>query len=169
MAAQLDGVSMPDTLDKDGVHFVLNGMALRTYSFLSIRIYVAGLYLLAPSHDPDQIIGSDSPRMLQFEFLRDVDAWAARRSWREGLARSCQPPCHLPPQSVERFLAGVPAVRSGDTSTLLFTKDSLIITMDNKVLGRIDDPLFSRTILSTFIGPHPTAESMKQGLLDTPK
>jgi hypothetical protein len=44
-AADLDGISMPDTRVVDGAQMQLNGIGHRTFSFLGIRIYIAGLYL----------------------------------------------------------------------------------------------------------------------------
>ena len=45
-AADLDGVSMPDVRVVNGTQMRLNGIGLRTFSVLGIRIYVAGLYLV---------------------------------------------------------------------------------------------------------------------------
>jgi hypothetical protein len=109
-AAELDGVVMPDQRDIAGHHLVLNGMGLRTYSLLRVRVYVAGLYLQHRSDDGDTILNSDQTKMLQFVFLRDVDAQDARTSWREALGLNCPVPCSIPPANIERFLAAVPSV-----------------------------------------------------------
>ena len=45
-------MQLPDTLQVDGKTLHLNGLGLRTYSFLRIHIYVAGLYLEHLSTDP---------------------------------------------------------------------------------------------------------------------
>ena len=45
IAAELDGVTMPDLLQVAGTPLRLNGMGLRTYPLFRIHIYVAGLYL----------------------------------------------------------------------------------------------------------------------------
>ena len=55
-AAQLAGVAFPDAVALDGTELHLNGIALRTYSWLRIHIYVAGLYLEHPSHDAQAIL-----------------------------------------------------------------------------------------------------------------
>ena len=55
-AADLEGVSMPDTRVVDGTQMRLNGIGLRTFSALGIRIYVAGLYLERPNGDPETIL-----------------------------------------------------------------------------------------------------------------
>ena len=164
-AAELSGVAMPDSLDVAGAHLVLNGMALRTYSFLGLHIYVAGLYLDHRSSDAPQIIASSAPKLLRFTFVRDVGQSNARRSWHESLANACRAPCALPPQSVQRFLAGVPAMRAGDTTQFLFAGSRLDITMNGRSLGHVDDPLFVQVILASFIGEHPTVPDVKRELL----
>ena len=164
-AAELDGVVMPDKQDIAGHHLVLNGLGLRTYSILRVHIYVAGLYLERRSTDPNAILGSSQPKMLRFVFLRDVGAEDARKSWREGLERNCSKPCRLPADSINRFLAAIPSVQSGDTNILLFTARGVEFFINGQSAGRIENPDFKQVILSTFIGQSPTSEEMKAGLL----
>jgi hypothetical protein len=164
-AAELDGVVMPDKQDVAGYHFVLNGVALRTYSVLRVHVYVAGLYLERPIRDPNAILGSRQPKLLRFVFLRDVDAEDARKSWREALDRNCGAPCPLPADSVARFLAAIPSVHKGDVNTLLFTGRGVEFFINGQLAGHIANADFRQVILSTFIGPNPTSEEVKAGLL----
>ena len=164
-AAQLDGVTLPDSMSLDGTELHLNGIALRTYSWLRIRIYVAGLYLEHPSHDAEAILDSPEKKLLAVRFVHDVDAADARQAWREGFEDNCRAPCHLAPSDVERFLAAVPAMRTGDHSTLSFTREGLRITMNGHALATITDPVFSRAVLATFIGPKPPTPRLKRELL----
>ncbi len=113
-AAELAGVTLPDTTMLGGTTLHLNGIALRTYSWLRIRIYVAGLYLEHSSHDAEAVLASPEKKMVVFRFMRDVDAVNARKSWREGFEQNCQLPCRLVPADVERFLEAVPSIRVGD-------------------------------------------------------
>jgi hypothetical protein len=168
-AAQLDGVTMPDIQDEAGTHLVLNGLALRTYSFLRVRIYVAGLYLEQRSSDADAILNSAQPKLLRFVFTRDVDADAARKSWRESFDMNCPAPCRLPADSIQRFLDGIPAMRKGDTSTFLFTPTGMDAKMNGRLIGRVPNMDFVKVILATFIGPHPTSAAVKRGLLGETK
>ena len=164
-AAELSGVTMPDTVEAAGAHLVLNGMALRTYSILGLHIYVAGLYLDHRSSDADQIMASAAPKLLRFTFVRDVGQSAARRSWHESLQSSCRAPCQLPQSAVDQFLGGVPAMHADDTSEFLFTGHALDISLNGHVLGHVDDPLFMRVVLASFIGAHPTVPEVKRALL----
>ena len=164
-AAELDGVTMPDTQDVAGVHLVLNGLALRTYSFLQVHIYVVGLYLQHLSTNPEAILKSTEPKLLRFVFQRDINAENARKSWREGLGANCRSPCQLPSEMVDRFLAAVPTVQKGDIGILQFTSQGLDVFNNGQRLGQISDPTFVRVILSTFLGTYPATPALKRGLL----
>jgi len=167
-AAELDGATMPDTQDVAGVHLVLNGVALRTYSLFRIHIYVVGLYLERRSADADAILASSQTKLLRFVFERHVNAEDARKSWREGFDRNCRPPCRLSAEMTDRFLAAVPSVQKGDIGTLLFTAQGLSVFMNEQLMGRVSDPNFVQVILSTFIGAYPAAAAVKRGLLGAP-
>jgi Chalcone isomerase-like len=164
-AAELAGVTMPDRQDIGGYHLVLNGMGLRTYSILRVKIYVAGLYLEHRLTDGNAILNSSRPKLLHFVFLHDVGAADARKSWREGFDRNCLAPCRLPGDKIDQFLAAIPSVHEGDTSSLLFTGRKVDFLLNGHLLGRVTDPDFTRVILATFVGPYPTSEEVKSGLL----
>ncbi len=164
-AAGLDGVSLPDTAILGGTELRLNGIALRTYSWLRIRIYVAGLYLEHPARDAEAILRSPEKKLLVVRFIHDVGVEDAQKAWREGFDDNCRAPCHLAPADVARFLAAVPAMRSGDRSTLAFTPAGVTITLNGQSVGTIANPMFATAVLATFIGPHPPTEGLKRGLL----
>lgn len=165
-AAELAGVAMPDRQDMAGFHLVLNGMGLRTYSLLRVKIYVASLYLERRSTDGDAILNSSRPKLLHFVFLHDVDAEDARKSWREGFDRNCPAPCRLSADKIDQFLTAIPPVHVGDTSDLLFIGRNVEFWLNGRLMGRVTDPSFTRIILATFVGPHPTSDEVKSGLLD---
>jgi Chalcone isomerase-like len=127
-AASLDGVSMPDVREVNGTRMQLNGIGLRTFSVLGIPIYVAGLYLEHRNSNPDEILRSPNMKLLDIQFLRDVDAEDARKAWQESFEQNCRTPCYLDPRDIQRFLAAVPSVRKGDESTLLFTSQGVHVT-----------------------------------------
>lgn len=164
-AAELDGVSLPGSTTVAGRQLVLNGIGLRTYSVLGVHIYVAGLYLEQRSSDPGAILRSPGVKLLDVRFLRDVEAGDARRSWRQGLENNCPLPCRLPPQEVAQFLAAVPSVHRGDSSTLLFTPRGLEVTFNGRAYGTVTDPLFVQVVLASFIGVAPSSPALKRELL----
>jgi Chalcone isomerase-like len=168
-AVELDGVAMPEAQTVAGARLALNGLALRTYSFLRVHIYVAALYLEHRTSDAKAILDSGQTKLLRFAFLRDVDAETARKSWAEAFERSCPAPCHVAAESIDRFLAAVPSVRQGEISTLLFNDRGMDFLMNGRLVGLVADTEFARIILATFIGQHPTSDEVKAGLLGVPE
>jgi hypothetical protein len=164
-AAELDGIAMPDARMANGTQMRLNGIGLRTYSLLGIRIYVAGLYLERQSANADTILRSPEMKLLDIRFLRDVDAEDARTAWRDGFEQNCKAPCYLDPHDVQRFLASVPSMHKGDETTLLFTAKGVHVTVNGQPMGNIGDPHFAQTMLATFIGPEPPTPRLKRELL----
>jgi|SRR5271166_368761 len=164
-AAELEGVSMPDARVADGVPMRLNGIGLRTFSILGIRIYVAGLYLERRSDNPDAILHSPDRKLLDIRFLRDVGAEDARQAWKDAFEQNCKAPCYLDPRDVERFLAALPSVHRGDESTLLFTTRGVAVTFNGRPMGDIADPHFAEIMLGTFIGSEPPTPRLKRELL----
>ncbi|WP_428484296.1 chalcone isomerase family protein [Rhodopila sp.] len=164
-AAELHDVTLPDTRVVDGIPMRLNGIGLRTYSFLDIPIYVAGLYLEHRSDNADAILHSPERKLLEFQFLRDVDAERARNSWRSGLKNACEPPCQLDPRDVERFLAAVPDLHKGDKTVMLFTSKSVDVTFNGQRMGLISNPHFATVMLASFIGSKPPTVRLKRALL----
>ena len=163
-AADLEGVSMPDTRVVDGTQMRLNGIGLRTYSVLGIRIYVAGLYLEQRSGDPNTILHSQQRKLLDIQFLRDVGAEDARKAWQDGFEQNCKAPCYLDPHDMQRFLVAVPSMQRGDEFTLLFTSQGVYVSINGRLMGDIRDPHFAELMLATFIGVPPTPR-LKRELL----
>ncbi len=164
-AAERDGVVVADTIAFEGSTLPLNGLTLRTYSILSVPIYVAGLYLPARTHDAESVIASDQPKVLEFHFLHDVDAEAARKAWQEGFDDNCAKPCNVRPEMIRTFLAGVTPIQKGDVSRLVFKGPHVAIFVNNRQVGVVDDRNFSVLLLQSFIGLHPPAERIKRELM----
>ena len=164
-AGELDGVQFPDVERVDGKVLHLNGYGLRTWSFLNIHVYTAGLYLEHRNRNPEAIIQSPETKLLMFTFKRDIDADRAREAWRKGLTNNCASPCRLDPADVERFIAEVPGMHEGDSFELRFTAHTALITMNGQKLGFIDQPVLADTVLAAFLGPKPGSPELKQALL----
>lgn len=164
-SAELDGIILPDRQQVGGVELRLNGIALRTYSIVQIHIYVAGLYLVHPSSNADQILQSADTKLLEIRFVRDISAEQARNAWREGFDQNCLAPCQLAPSDVKRFLAAVPAMHKGDSFSLVFTATGAEVAANGRRIGSINQPQFARLMLATFIGAQPPTPRLKRELL----
>ncbi len=164
-AAEYAGVTLPDKAQALGQTLVLNGIGLRTFSVLGIHIYVVGLYLPKPNHDPEAIMNSPGPKMLLLYFLHDVPAEKVRDSWKRALDANCVSPCVLQPALLSRFLAFLPAISAGETVEMLFYPPDMRAYFNGKLAGTISDPDFTRLMLETWLGPHPASPNLKAAIL----
>lgn len=169
LAAERDGVSLPDRLEAAGTILTLNGIATRTYSPLRVRVYVAALYLGRPSRDPAAVLASPEPKAILVRYLQPVKRDDAVAAWRLYLDANCvAPTCRLPTDALARFEAALSPVRKGDTQRFVFTSEGVEIAADGRDrtgVATITDPTFARVLLATWIGDQPTSEAVKRGLL----
>ena len=156
---------MPSTETVDLTKLVLNGIGLRTYSFLAIHIYVAGLYLERPSHNADAILASPDLKVLQLHFVHDVSASAMRQAWKKGLLSNCPAPCTLSPALLSRFLAGLRPVHAGDVVTFVFSPNGSSAYYNGQLVGQITNTHFAQLVLAVFLGPHTVAPQLRSELL----
>ena len=167
-AAEVAGVSLPETREVDGAVLRLNGIGARVFSVFRVAVYVAGLYLERPSRDADAILGSPGRKLIEVRYLREVGQDDVRRAWRHLLEANCPAPCAVPQPAVERFLALSPAVRAGSSGTYIFSPAGVAVMADGRVLGTVPGEAFARLALAAFIGAAPTAEALKRALLGLP-
>jgi hypothetical protein len=66
---------------------------------------------------------------------------------------------------VEKFLANIPAMHTGDNSSLLFNQHSATVTVGGQQIGTISSQQFTEAMLATFLGPNPASPQLKQELL----
>lgn len=165
-AAELAGVTFPPRAEVNRTTLTLNGIGLRTYSILDVHIYVAGLYLEAPSQNADAILDSPGTKMLLLYFVHAVPADKVRDAWSKGLLSNCTDPCTLPSAELSRFLASLPAMQAGETVELVFSPTGMRAYFNGTFGGEVADPQFARLMLAMFLGPHTNSPSLKEALLD---
>jgi hypothetical protein len=169
-AATLSGTTLPDVYAVNGQSLVLNGIGLRTLTFLRIRAYVAGLYLPARSHDAKQILGSPGPKVLILKFIRSGSKARVQQQYRDGEAANCGNGGCDPADRAdfERLVAAAPAVQAGDTSTYIFTPRHVQVFANDRLIGDFANPDLAYHLLAGFIGDHPPSQPLRRQLLGLP-
>ncbi len=169
-SASVGGVSLPDTYPVTGQTLVLNGIGIRTLTILSIRAYVAGLYLTQKSGDAGAIMASPGPKVILMQFLHSASKSQVEKQYRDGEARNCGhgecAPSDQP--DFERLIAATPAANVGDTLTYFFTARGVRVLFNNRVIGDFANPDLSLRLLAGFIGDKPPSEDLKSHLLGKP-
>lgn len=162
-AAELAGEVFPETL----APLTLNGVGLRTATFLKLKVYAAALYAASKNPVPEAHLDSPGARRLELRFLRDVDrdkindAWSASFTGTEALQPTLA--------KLKDFMVDL---RKGDRLVLAFTgPDDVSVSLEGPAplpkSTKLSAPGFGRTLLSTWLGAHPPNEDLKKGLLGT--
>ena len=166
-AKVIDGVDIPETLTVDGQVLHLNGAGLRQVPVIGIEIYIAGLYLPTPSHDPDAILRSPGHKAVLVHFLHGATKAEVENSFRKGERINCGEgqcdPAELP--NFEKLVQATPAVEAGDTATYVYDSNRLRVFANGRLIGDYPDGALSHQLLLGFLGQHPPTERLKRQML----
>ena len=163
-AAELAGVKFAEKIEVKSQPLVLNGLGLRTATFLSIKVYVAALYLENKSSSAQDILTSKERKQVVLHFVRSVSASKLQTAWRDGFAANVPQAGKLAAQ-VEELCNAMADVEDGDVLTFDIGKDEVVVTRNKKLVGTISGAEFAQNLLAVWIGSSPPNEGLKNGLL----
>lgn len=160
------GVTLPDTQTYANKRLVLNGMGLREATILDIDVYVAGLYLEAPSSIAMQIIHANEAKLLVLRFVRDVDHDDIVKAWNEGFAKNAIVPVARIKPLIAQLNSWMPAFEKGDTLMFGYAPgQGLTVDINGVRKGVLRDDDFARSLFAIWLGPKPPNAGLKRGLL----
>jgi hypothetical protein len=164
-ARQLEGIEMADQTEIGGRKLVLNGLGMREATLFHVHVYVGGLYVEKPSHDPQEILGSSGYKKIQLKFVRDVDNDHIRNAWREGLEKNAKPEMALLEPSLQKLQGLMRDMKKGETLAFNLFPEKVEVLVDGNVQGTVEGgSRFSRALLSVWLGDPPN-EKLKKGML----
>jgi hypothetical protein len=159
------GVNFPDQAQVEGSNLTLNGLGLRQATILKVSVYVAALYVAKASTDPSTILGSDTPRELILQFVRDVGADDLRKGWDEGFEKNAKGQLPALKERIETFKGWTADIKSGQRMTFIQKPGAgTQVDVNGTVKGTIKGDDFSKALLSIWLGDPPNPE-IKSGLL----
>jgi hypothetical protein len=163
-AANLAGVTLPDTVQVAANKLVLNGLGLRT-KFV-VKVYVAGLYLEQKSSDANAIIKADEPKRIVMQFLRDVSKKQVADGFEESFNNNSPDAKKTMKADIDRFLDALEPIKQGEQMVFTYvpgTGTTMSISGKDKVT--IAGPAFAQVLFSVWLGPKPPNADLKKGLL----
>jgi hypothetical protein len=163
-AATLAGVELPDQATVGGKTLALNGLGLRTATFLKVEVYVIGLYLERKSSDAKAIIESSESRRIQMHFVRDVTAKELRDAWKDGFEDNYEDVSSIKGE-IASFDASMRDVKTGDTMVLDFTGDTVDVLINGTKIDAVEGKPFQQALLGVWLGPKPPDDDLKEGIL----
>ena len=159
------GVNFPDQAQVEGSNLTLNGLGLRQATMLKVSVYVAALYVAKASTDPNAILGSDTPKELILQFVRDVGADDLKKGWDEGFEKNAKGQLPALKERIETFKGWTADIKSGQRMTFIQKPGvGTQVDVNGAVKGTIKGDDFAKALFSIWLGDPPNSE-IKSGLL----
>ena len=163
-AADLAGVTMPDSVQVGNTTLVLNGLGLRTK--IVVKVYVAALYLPRKSADAEGIAKADAPKRLVMQFVRNVSKKQMTEAFTDSFHDNAPDAKKTVGVDIEHFLAALEPLRDGDQMTFTYIPDvGTTFAINGKDKLTIPGLGFSQALFAVWLGPYPPTAGLKKGLL----
>jgi hypothetical protein len=164
-SATLAGVTIPDTAIADGTPLVLNGTALRTKSWLKVKVYVGGLYLPQKAHTVEEVMSQTGPDRVLMHMIYPASKDQFADAWNEGFHDNNMGMSQAVQSKLVQFLAYFGAAKEGDVITLDYIPGKgTQISWNGKFRGNIPGEDFHKALLNAFLGPK-LPEEFRNGFL----
>ena len=153
-AAELAGVSLPDTATVGGETLQLNGLGLRKKFF--IKVYVGGLYLPMKQSDWKQVLATDTPRHMVMHWLRTVDKASISEGWTDCLKANSPGASAEVKKNFATLESWMEEARAGDQFTYTYLPGSgTQVSVAGKPKGSLGGKPFADALFACWIGEKP--------------
>lgn len=163
VAAELEGVTAPESVTVEGKTLALNGMGLRR-KFI-VNVYVGSLYLEQATQDPKQILAKDGVRRMELRMLRDLDAKTIVEAINTGFEKNSSAQLPALKERLEKFNAKIVPVKKGASFIIQYVpgKGTRVEGIPDAYVAEGKD--FADALFAVWLGASPADEGLKKGLL----
>ena len=163
-AKEVAGVNVPESTTVEGKTLKLNGAGLRKK--MVFKVYVAGLYLEAPSKDATAIISSDQTRRMHLSVLRSLSSHQVNEAIEEGFEKNSKSKMGALKARLDKLAAMIPNVEKGDEIVLTYVPGKgTVVSAKNAEKGVIEGKDFADALFSVWLGAEPVQADLKTALL----
>ena len=166
-AAEVAGVKLDDSQRVASGELVLNGAGLRSKLF--IKLYVAALYLPQKANAAAAVLDAPGPRRMQLRLLRDIGAETLHGALEDGLANNNTAveldAIKAQSEQFGTLMKGLGKVKEGDSVTLDFAAEALVVSLNGEVRGKVAGAAFGKALLKVWLGEKPADAALKKALL----
>lgn len=167
-------VALPPDVSDGRTVLVRNGVGLREATWLNVDVYVAGLYLPAPTRAAALALASETPKQMRLHLMRDVSSEDMAANIRSGFRRAAGSRRAEHEAALEALLAMIPPLSAGDVFILDYRPrpdspaQDLRLVHGRHILGNLPGGDFARTLFAIWIGDAPLDDALKAALLGGP-
>ena len=163
-AAELAGVTMPDTDTIEGKTLKLNGVGLRKKAIF--KVYVAGLYVENPMHDAAALLSSNQMKSMRLHMMRDLTGKKISDAIVEGFQRNSAAQQDKLRARLDQLTGMFSDVSEGEEIVLTWLPDKgTKVTVRGTDRGTIEGRDFADALFAVWIGPNPVQDDLKKALV----
>ena len=166
-ALEVKGVKVDESVQVGVNTLVLNGAGVRTK--MMFKVYVAALYLGQKQTDANSVIGDHGSKRVAMHFLREVSSEKLMHGMDEGFGENnnASEMTAIEPQmkSFRQMMMSAKEVKEGDVILLDYIPNSTQVSLNGKVLGKIEGEAFNQALLRVWLGAHAVDASLKKAFL----
>jgi hypothetical protein len=167
-AKEIAGITMPATLDVDGLTLKLNGAGIRTMVFMDI--YAGGLYLESPSHDAEKIIMADEPMAMRLHMVSGmITSEKMEAAVMDGFELALGKDIKTMAAPIDKFLAVFrEPISEGDVFDIIWIPGKGVdVNKNGAFKGTVADGglPFKQALWEIWLGKKPVHEKLKKAML----
>lgn len=165
-AADLAGVTVPDSAQVAGANLVLNGVGLRTYSIFGVKIYVGAMYLPAKIGDPAAVVSHSGPDRILMHMIYAVKKEDFSDNWHDDFKNNNSQNYDAIKDRVDQFIAYFGDSKKGDEITMDYVPgQGTQVSWNGTFRGNIPGEDFHKALLNVYMGPKPPTRDLQDGML----
>ncbi len=165
-AVEIEGVTLPDSIQLQGKRLQLNGAGIRSKFFFDI--YVGGLYLEQPASSAKAILAATGNKRITMNILYgEVDRERLTNGWETGFRKNQSGPQmqHLQDR-LNSFNAFFVTAHRGDAIVFdLLSDGSTHVSINGSEKGVIEGADFQQALLAVWLGKKPADSDLKKAML----
>lgn len=163
LAADVAGVSVPDTVTVDGKVLKLNGAGLRKK--MMFKVYVAALYVETPSKDAAALIASSQMKSMRLHMQRNVEGAKVSGAIADGFALNSKAALPQLQARLDQLAKLIPDMKEGEEIDLTWVPDKgAVVTVRGTNAGTIEGRDFADALFAVWLGPSPVQDDLKAAL-----
>ncbi len=163
-AAEVGGVTVPDTVTVDGKVLKLNGAGVRKK--MMFKVYVAALYVETPSKDAATLISSNQIKSMRLHMTRNVEGAKVSGAVADGFELNSKAALPKLQSRLDQFAKMIPDVKEGEEIDMTWVPDKgTEVAVRGTNAGTIEGRDFADALFSVWLGPAPVQEDLKKALL----
>jgi hypothetical protein len=166
-AREIEGITMPESLEAGTSELILNGAGVRSKFFMDL--YVGGLYLQNKNSNPQEIIEGDEPMAIRLHIISSlITSKKMENATREGFENATKGNTEPIKSQIEEFIAVFKEkIEENDIFELIYSPANGLEVYKNSALkSRIEGLTFKQALFGIWLSDKPAQKSLKEEMLD---